>query len=170
MAGKKIIVGIIFIVIGASLAIGGVLTITGEPSGNTVNRYSGDIYTSPTFNFSNNMVLIMVSSDNSSAGLVSCTEFTEHASGFNTSNIGNYTVTPEKYIDGEPYYANLSGTYRYIIITGHKPTMNYNFIKESEFLRVTDASYIAALGARLTGSGIILAMVAILFRKINSHK
>ncbi|MEM4834556.1 MAG: hypothetical protein QXS49_00570 [Ferroplasma sp.] len=166
MASKKIIVGIIFIVIGTSLAIGGVLTITGEPSGNTVNKHSGDVYTSPTFNFSNNMVLIMVSS----AGLVSCTEFTEHASGFNTSNIGNYTVTPEKYVDGEPYYANLNGTYKYVVITGHKPTMNYNFIKESEFLRVTDASYIAALGALLTGSGIILAMVTILFRKINSRK
>jgi hypothetical protein len=51
-------VGIIFIVIGTSLAIGGVLTITGEPSGNTVNKHSGDVYTSPTFNFSNNMVLI----------------------------------------------------------------------------------------------------------------
>jgi len=167
MVKKKVIVGIVLIILGVSLVLGGVLTIVGEPSSSEVKTYSTDVYTSTPMNFSNNMVLLMVSSDNSSAGLVSCTNLT---SNLNSSNIHNYTVTPAKYIDGEPYYADLHGTYKYVVITDKKPTMDYNFITSSEFAKVTDASYVAAAGALLAGSGFIIAMVTILFGKINARK
>ncbi|WP_337860624.1 hypothetical protein [Ferroplasma sp.] len=170
MFSKKVLVGIILIVIGIPLVIGGVLTMTGEPSGNTVTKYSSDIYTTPSFNFSSKMILIVVSSDNSSAGLVNSFSFDANASEFNSSNIGKYTVAPSNYIDGEPYYTNLSGKYKYVVITDKKPTIDYNFVTDSEITRITDASYVAAAGALLTGSGIIIAMVTVLFRKINSKK
>ncbi|ARD85292.1 hypothetical protein FAD_1434 [Ferroplasma acidiphilum] len=170
MVKKKVIVGIVLIVIGISLVIGGVATITGEPSDHTVKEYSSNVYTSTQFNFSTNRVLLMVTSDNSSAGLVNCSNIQEHASSFNSSNIHNYTVAPAKYVDGEPYYANLNGTYKYVVVTDKAPTMDYNFVTSSELARVTDASYVAAAGALLTGSGIIIAMVTILFGKINARK
>jgi len=170
MVKKKVIAGIVLIIIGVSLVIGGIATITGEPSDRTVKEYSNNVYTSVQFNFSSNMVLLMVTSDNSSSGLVNCSNFMEHAPSFNSSNIHNYTVAPEKYVDGEPYYSNLNGTYKYVVVTDTAPTMDYNFVTSSEIARVTDAGYIAALGALLTGSGIILAMVTILFGKINARK
>jgi hypothetical protein len=170
MAIGKVLVGIILIIIGVSLVLPGIFIITGEPSGNTVNEYSSHVYTSPVFNFSRNKVLIMISSDNTSAGLVSCSRFTDKAAQLNKTNIGNYTVKPTKYIDGEPLYANLNGSYKYVVITDKSPALNYNFISQSELKNVTYASYIAATGALLTGSGIILAMVTVLFRKINARK
>ncbi len=170
MVKKKVIVGIILIIAGISLVIGGIATIAGEPSEHTVNKYSENVYTSASFNFSNNMILLMVSSDNSSTGLVSCANFTAHASSFNSSNIHNYTVAPAKYINGEPYYADLNGTYKYVAITDKSPAMDYNFVTSSEFARVTYASYVAASGALFTGSGIIIVMVTILFGKINTRK
>jgi hypothetical protein len=170
MVSKKVIVGIILILIGIPLVLGGILTIAGEPSGNTVKEYNNNIYTTPLFNFSSNMVLMIVSSSNSSSGLVNYSNFHTYASSFNSSNIKNYTVAPTKYIDGEPYYTNLKGEYIYVAITDKKPTIDYNFVKSSEIVMVTDASYFAAAGTLFLGSGIIITMVTILFRKINARK
>jgi uncharacterized membrane protein len=170
MVSRKVLVGIVLIIAGIALVIPGVVVITSEPSGNTVIHYSSDIYTSPEFNFTGSKVLIMVSSDTSSAGLVNCTDFRAHADAFNSSSIHNFTVAPAKQIDGEPMYENLNGSYRYVVVSNSKPTMDYNFISHSEIRNVTDASYIAAAGALLTGAGIIITMVTVLFGKINSRK
>ncbi|WMT51112.1 MAG: hypothetical protein RE471_09055 [Ferroplasma sp.] len=170
MVSRKVLVGIVLIIAGIALVIPGVVVITSEPSGNTVIHYSGDIYTSPEFNFTENKILIMVSSDTSSAGLVNCTAFKADAGKFNSSSIHNYTVSPARQIDGEPMYENLNGSYRYVVVSGSRPTLDYNFISHSEIRNVTDASYIAAAGALLTGAGIIITMVTILFGKINSRK
>ncbi len=170
MVSRKVLVGIILIIAGIALIIPGIVVITSEPSGNTVLSYSSNIYTSPEFNFTKDKVLIMVSSDTAAAGLVNCTDFHVHAGAFNSSNIHNYTVVPSKYIDGEPMYENLSGSYKYVVISSSKPTLDYNFIQRSEIVNVTDASYMAAAGALLTGSGVIITMVTILFGKINSRK
>ncbi|MCL4452620.1 MAG: hypothetical protein M1317_00760 [Candidatus Thermoplasmatota archaeon] len=170
MVSRKVLVGIVLIIAGIALVIPGVVVITSEPSGSTVIHYSADIYTSPEFNFTENKILIMVSSDTSSAGLVNCTDFRADAGKFNSSSIGNYTVAPAKQIDGEPMYENLNGSYRYVVISSSRPTLDYNFISHSEIRNVTDASYIAAAGALLTGAGIIITMITVLFRKINSRK
>lgn len=170
MISRKVLVGIVLLIAGIALVIPGVVVITSEPSGNIVIHYSSEIYTSPEFNFTENKVLIMVSSDTSSEGLVNCTDFREDAGTFNSSNIHNYTVAPVKHIDGEPLYENLNGSYKYVIVSSSKPALDYNFISHSEIDNVTDASYIAAMGALLTGAGIIITMVTILFGKINSRK
>ena len=170
MVSRKVLVGIVLIIAGMALVVPGIVVITSEPSGNTVLHYSSNVYTSPEFNFSENKILIMVSSQNTSAGLVNCSAFRAHASAFNSSNIQSYTVAPSKQIDGAPMYENLNGSYKYVVVSTSKPVLDYNFISHSEITDVTDASYIAALGALLLGAGIIITMVTILFGKINSRR
>jgi uncharacterized membrane protein len=170
MVSRKVLVGIVLIIVGIALVVPGIVVITSEPSGNNVLHYSSDVYTSPEFNFSENKILIMVSSNSTSAGLVNCSAFKADAGAFNSSNIHSYVVVPSKQIDGEPMYENLNGSYKYVVVSTNKPTLDYNFISQSEIRDVTDASYIAALGALLLGAGIIITMVTILFGKINSRR
>jgi hypothetical protein len=170
MVSRKVLTGIVLIIVGIALVVPGAFVIASEPSGNTVLHYSSDVYTSPEFNFSENKILIMVSSNNASAGLVNCTAFRADAGAFNSSNLHSYTVAPSKQIDGEPMYENLNGSYKYVVVSTSKPTLDYNFISHSEIRDVTDASYAAAMGALLLGAGIIITMVTILFGKINSRR
>lgn len=163
MVSRKVLVGIVLIIVGMALVVPGAVVIASEPSGNTVLHYSSDVYTSPEFNFSGNKVLIMVSSNNTSAGLVNCSTFRADAGIINSSNMHSYTVAPSKQIDGEPMYENLNGSYKYVVVSTITPKLDYNFISHSEIVDVTDASYIAALGALLLGAGIIITMVTILF-------
>ncbi len=169
MVRARILIGIVLIIIGLAMVATSVALIESEPSSSSVNHYSGDIYTSQTFNFSNNKVLFMVPSDNNS-GLISYSTLIKNSSKLNSSNIENFSVKPVKDIDGAPFYTNLTGKYVYVSIASATPTMEYNFVSVSEFNDVSYASYIGAGGAVLLGTGFILVFITLMFNKLNSKK
>ncbi|MEM0139390.1 MAG: hypothetical protein QXZ44_02075 [Ferroplasma sp.] len=169
MLNTKVKIGLILIIAGIILAAAGAAVIEEEPSSTYVSHYSKDLYISHEFNFTSKDALLIVSSDNTS-GLMPYSSFKSNYTELNSTNIGKYSVNPTKSIDGEPYYSNLAGKYIYVSVSSSKPSMNYNFATASEFSDVTNASYVAAGGAALLGAGIILAMVTVLLKKLNSGK
>ncbi len=160
MKNKYVLIGIILMVIGASLALGGYHEITTEPKSTSVLYISGNEYTSNKFNFSKNDILIIVAS-NSTSGLISCKNF----SIVSQSNLNNYAAKPEGNIDGEPYYTGLNGSY--IFVEFHEnATMYYNFMPLSQYNDIEYSSYIAAGGIGLLGAGFIMLFVSVMFSKL----
>ncbi len=160
MKNKYVVIGIILMVIGASLAVAGYYEITTEPKSTTVNYIGGNEYTSSKFNFSKNDILIIVPSNNTS-GLISYS----NVSIVTSLNINNYTVKPSGNIDGEPYYTGLTGNYIFVEFHNNA-TMYYDFMPLSEYNLITDSSYIAAAGIGLLGAGFIMFFVTIMFKKL----